>query len=1051
MSSLTLNTNITKQTTGNNGTISTPSAGGIYKIVVVDSAGNFSSLSAGTLDIDLTGPKVTSITTSTANGVYTDDDVNPSNSDTVTFTVNFDEFTTITGTPRLPLTNITDASGNTVYATYVSGSGTASATFVYTVQDGDISGGIQIASSSSLDLNGGTIKDLYNNTADTALATNSVSRSTSIEVKATDPGLTVTVASNNAVSGSDAKDGDVITVTVISDQAWALNPSTISMTIAGLNTQPTLTFGQTSASPYTYTANFTLGVSNTYSDGALTFAVEASDTISSTKVTTTNKVITNQSILSGNFSFDNTSPSITSTTSLTITEGTTSGGSVTASEQVTYSITGGVDQSNVTINPTTGAISISPSPEFDSPTDANQDGTYDIEVSVTDKVGYVTTRPMQVSVLEVPFGIEFTAVEGSPTEGEQGSYTAVLTSQPTANVTIPITSTGSGVSNLSPSTLTFTPDNWNVPQTVTVNTTNNTTADGDVTVTITSGKPTSNDANYNNLSAADTSDFTITLVDDEIDTDGDSFYDYDDAFPNDPNENIDTDGDGIGDNTDTDDDGDGQSDIEEIANGTDPLVANPRPGDSDGDGIADVIDPDDDNDGVNDIQDTFPLDANESSDNDNDGIGDNADTDDDNDSYSDVNEIAAGSDPLDPTSVPADSDNDKLPDSLEPGLGTDPNNPDTDGDGTIDGEDDFPIDPNYQTDTDGDGIPNKTDPDDDNDGLEDGVDPYPLDPTNQPDTDGDGLNNGIDPDDDNDGFTDLQEEAAGTDPLDPASVPGDRDNDGLTDTEEAIIGTDPTNPDTDGDGVSDKNDAAPLNPNVGLDTDNDGLPDAIDPDDDNDGVRDENDDLPFDPTETSDYDGDGIGDNADRDDDNDGYDDVVELEDGTNTKDTLDYPRDADGDGLTNNQELELGTDPANPDTDGDGIGDKFDPEPLDGNLTIDTDGDGIIDLLDPDDDNDGYNDLLELELSKDPKDSGEFPEDQDEDFLPDTLEEDYNTDPTNPDTDGDGILDGQDDFPLDPNKGVDTDGDGIDDILDPDDDGDGVNDSNDAFPLDSK
>ena len=86
------------------------------------------------------------------------------------------------------------------------------------------------------------------------------------------------------------------------------------------------------------------------------------------------------------------------------------------------------------------------------------------------------------------------------------------------------------------------------------------------------------------------------------------------------------------------------------------------------------------------------------------------------------------------------------------------------------------------------------------------MDPYPLDPTNQPDTDGDGLNNGIDPDDDNDGFTDLQEQAAGTDPLDPASVPGDGDNDGLTDVEEAIIGTDPTNPDTDGDGVSDKND-----------------------------------------------------------------------------------------------------------------------------------------------------------------------------------------------------------------------------------------------------
>ena len=81
---------------------------------------------------------------------------------------------------------------------------------------------------------------------------------------------------------------------------------------------------------------------------------------------------------------------------------------------VTYSITGGADAGNVTINAQTGAISISPSPEFDTPTDADADGIYDIEVTVTDKVGYTTTRPMQVSVLEVPFGIEFTAVENSP-------------------------------------------------------------------------------------------------------------------------------------------------------------------------------------------------------------------------------------------------------------------------------------------------------------------------------------------------------------------------------------------------------------------------------------------------------------------------------------------------------------------------------------------------------------------------------------------------------------------------------------------------------------
>ena len=103
--------------------------------------------------------------------------------------------------------------------------------------------------------------------------------------------------------------------------------------------------------------------------------------------------------------------------------------------------------------------------------------------------------------------------------------------------------------------------------------------------------------------------------------------------------------------------------------------------------------------------------------------------------------------------------------------------------------------------------------------------------------------------------------------------------------------------------MSDKNDSAPLDPNTGLDTDGDGIPDSRDPDDDNDGVRDENDAFPRDPNESLDYDGDGIGDNADTDDDNDGYDDVVENQDGTDPKDALDYPRDPDGDGLTNNQE----------------------------------------------------------------------------------------------------------------------------------------------------
>ena len=52
-------------------------------------------------------------------------------------------------------------------------------------------------------------------------------------------------------------------------------------------------------------------------------------------------------------------------------------------------------------------------------------------------------------------------------------------------------------------------------------------------------------------------------------------------------------------------------------------------------------------------------------------------------------------------------------------------------------------------------------------------------------------------------------------------------------------------------------------------------------------------------------------------------------------------------------------------------------------------------------------------------------------------------------DSDGDGVADSEDAFPVDPEESVDTDGDGVGNNADPDDDGDGYEDADDAFPLD--
>jgi len=232
---------------------------------------------------------------------------------------------------------------------------------------------------------------------------------------------------------------------------------------------------------------------------------------------------------------------------------------------------------------------------------------------------------------------------------------------------------------------------------------------------------------------------------DQTDTDGDGIGDVEDAFPLDATEWLDTDADGIGDNADMDDDEDGQLDTDEIACGSDPLLASSMSLDTDGDTIPDCVDTDDDNDGVIDTADAFPLDPAEWADTDADGIGNNADNDDDNDGQSDYNELVCGSDPLDKNSKSSDIDSDSIPDCVDE---------DKDGDGVLNDQDAFPEDSSESVDTDGDGLGDNFEVDDDNDGYLDTNDAFPLDPNEWADADNDGIGDNADTDDNNDGFED---------------------------------------------------------------------------------------------------------------------------------------------------------------------------------------------------------------------------------------------------------------------------------------------------------
>ncbi|MBT0585335.1 reprolysin-like metallopeptidase [Alteromonas oceanisediminis] len=90
--------------------------------------------------------------------------------------------------------------------------------------------------------------------------------------------------------------------------------------------------------------------------------------------------------------------------------------------------------------------------------------------------------------------------------------------------------------------------------------------------------------------------------------------------------------------------------------------------------------------------------------------------------------------------------------------------------------DEFPYDPNH--DSDNDGVLN---PDDD----------LPLDPNETTDTDGDGIGNNADEDDDGDGMPDSFENDNGFDPLDPSDATEDADGDGVSNVDEFVNGTDP--------------------------------------------------------------------------------------------------------------------------------------------------------------------------------------------------------------------------------------------------------------------
>ncbi|MDD3342129.1 MAG: Ig-like domain-containing protein, partial [Sulfurospirillaceae bacterium] len=202
-----------------NGAVSLSFTGGQN---ITDTAGNALSVTvpSGTNNssytLDNTAPIVSNVTVPSSTTYGLGENLN--------FVVNFDDNVTVDtsgGTPRIAL----NIGGSTVYATYLSGSGTAALTFRYTTQSGDIdTDGIVVG---TLSANGGTLKDSVGNDANLTL--NSVAATTAVLVN-TAP--TVTLATDHA-SIAEATGIATITATL---SAVASTDTTVTLTPTGTAT-----------------------------------------------------------------------------------------------------------------------------------------------------------------------------------------------------------------------------------------------------------------------------------------------------------------------------------------------------------------------------------------------------------------------------------------------------------------------------------------------------------------------------------------------------------------------------------------------------------------------------------------------------------------------------------------------------------------------------------------------------------------------------------------------------------------------------------------------
>ncbi|MEM7180300.1 MAG: Calx-beta domain-containing protein [Spirochaetota bacterium] len=272
---------------GTNGTVVVSGTTTAADTTLPDPGSNTTTISTASIQVDTGAPTVSSVQALTSDGTY-------KVGDTILISVKMSELVNTTGTPLLNM-----ATGGS--ASYISGSGSDTLIFQYTIPAGANTSDLNYVDTSSLVLNGGTIKDASDNdairtlpdpTTGSSLATNSA-----IQIA---PAVS-SVASSTGNGPFNA--GDTISIEITYDQ---------NITLDTAGGTPTLTLnlpGNPTATCSTVTGGNTL---------VCTYTVQAGDNTSDLDYVNASSLVLNGATIKGSSGVDavNTLPDPSSGSSL---------------------------------------------------------------------------------------------------------------------------------------------------------------------------------------------------------------------------------------------------------------------------------------------------------------------------------------------------------------------------------------------------------------------------------------------------------------------------------------------------------------------------------------------------------------------------------------------------------------------------------------------------------------------------------------------------------------------------------------------------------------